>query len=299
MKLHKSLTLAYLALLVSAMIWGATIPIMKLTLLSVPLFSLALIRFGGATLLLFPFVKDKLKIKRKHIFLMILAALTGTSLNIFFFFLGVSLTTALNTSILIASTPIFTFALAHFFLKEHVKKQFLIGAVVSMVGMYIIIGGDFFTSGIQLSPKGDLLILLAVLCSAVNVIVSKKVYKYYTPSVVTFYMFLIGALSFLPFALYEFASNSQWIYNLPPEAIGGIIYGILFSSFTAYLCWQRGLLKVDASKVGLFLYIEPITSTLLAVSLLNEKITMPFVIGAVLIMIGVIVAEGHLRKKIN
>ena len=285
---------AILALISASVIWGLTGPVMKLTLQSVPIFSLAFIRFGAASILLFPFVVNKLKIKKEDLPIIIIAAFSGVTFNIAFFFWGLTLTTALNSGIIIATAPLFILLGAVIFLKEKITRRLIVGLIIGVIGIGIIIGQDVLKNGASLSPLGDFIILLSLLAFVFYDILSKKLFKRYSPLTITFYSFLIGAISFFPASYFEFVNNSAWMTKLDSNMLFGIIFGIFFSSFAAYSFWQWGLSKIDAAQAGFFYYLDPVSSTLGAVILLSEKITQPFVLGSILIFLGLFFAEGHL-----
>lgn len=286
--------LAFIALILASSIWGINSSIMKLTLLTVPPFTLAFIRFGAAALLLFPFVFRKLKIESRDIPLLLLAITGAVTLHIPFFFFGLKFTTALNAGIIIAATPIFTLLFAHLFLREKLKSKLILGSILGTTGIGFIIGKDIVAKGVNLSPLGDVLILLAILMFVFYEIASKKLFARYSPFTITFYAFAFGSLSLSPFALLELQQNTQWITNVSSQAVFGILYGIFLSSFAAYSLWQWGLTKLSASRVGFFFYLDPVVGTLAAVVLLGEVITIPFLLGAALIFLGLFIAEGHL-----
>lgn len=289
--------LPFLAIITSTIIWGATASVMKLTLLSVPVFSLAFIRFFGASLILLPFVYKKVDIKHVNP-LVFLTALLGITLTISLFFIGIKLTTALNAGIISAFYPILALIFAHVILSERIKRNILTGASLGLVGLGIIIGKDILANGFTLSPLGDFLILLSIFGSVFYGIFSKKLLEDHSPMLVAFYVFAIGGLAFAPAAFWEFRTNSAWILNLPTNAILGILFGILFSSIIAHSFWQWGLSKMDFTKVGFFHYLEPIVATITAVILLSERITIPFIIGSVFIFLGLIIAEAHRHHRL-
>ncbi|RJQ37474.1 hypothetical protein C4559_03590 [Candidatus Microgenomates bacterium] len=291
--------IAILALIISSVIWGSTSTVMKLTLKEVPIFSLAFIRFFLAALLLYPFVRKKLSIDRKDIPILVISAFLGVTLNISFFFWGLTQTSALNAGIIVTSSPIFLILIAHTFLKEKISKNLVVGAVMSMVGISIIISKDTLANGLNVFPFGDFLILAATLFFVFYEVISKGLFKKYNPLVVTFYSFAIGAMGFLPSLVVEFQREPYWIQNISTPAIFGIIYGILFSSLIAYSFWEWGLFKISASKAGFFFYLDPIASTITAVVILSEKVTTPFLIGAAFIFIGLFFAESHPYRMLS
>lgn len=298
MNLHNNTTkLAFLALLSASVIWGATIPIMKLTLIHVPVFTLAFLRFGIASLLIFPFVKNKLKVSANDAVPIVLSALTAVTLNITFFFWAVKLTTALNVGIIGATVPILTLLAAHVFLRENITKNLFVGAAMGILGIGVIITKDFALHGLTLSPLGDFFMLLAVLAFVASEIINKKLFVAYSPLVITFYAMCIGAITFFPAAVVENMQNPVWIYQVPFIAIFGILYGICFSSLAAYFFWHFGLSKINASQVGFFYYLDPLVATTVSVFLLSEKITPPFLIGALFIFLGIFFAESHFSSR--
>ena len=289
--------LAVLAIIISSVIWGATPAIMKYTLLTVPVFSLGFIRFFGASLILLPFVLRKINIKDITP-LVVGAALLGITVHISFFFLGLKLTTALNAGIISAFYPILTLIFAHILLSEKIKGNILVGAVLGIAGLGIIIGKDILTSGFTLSPLGDFLIISSAIVGVLYAIFSKKILEKHSPILVSFYLFAIGGLAFFPFAFWEWQTSSIWITNLSINASLGILFGILFASLIAHSFWQWGLSKMDVTKVGFFHYLEPVVATITAVIILSERITLPFILGSICIILGLVLAEIHRHHRL-
>ncbi len=286
---------AYLYLLAATLIWGATPAIMKLTLLEVPPFSLGFIRMFFASLILITFLYKDLKIKRADIGLFTLAALTGTTLNLSLFFLGLQLSHAINAALLIASVPIFTIFASHIFLKEKLHPRIIIASIVALAGVVFIIGkADGPTTLGQL--VGNILLLASSLAWVAYEIIAKKLLKTYCSSTVTFYTTAIGAATFTPFFIWEYAKNPMWIAGVTPSGTAGIIYGIIFASLIAYSAWQMGLSKIPSGEAAFFFYLEPVSGTALSIILLGEKLTTNLVIGGALIFAGVILAENK-RKN--
>lgn len=282
---------AILAVILSTVIWGANVTIMKFTLESVPPFSLGFIRFFGASLLFLPFLINKIRLKDFSPIVLVtgLIGITGT---LSLFFLGLRLTTALNAGIITAFSPILILIAAHILLKEKIKNNILLGGLLGILGIGIIIGKDF-SQNFALSPLGDFLILLSIFGSVFYSISSKKISKNHSPMLTTFYVLLIGGLGFLPGAIWEWQVNPSWAANLPQISVLGVLYAMIFSSLIAHSFWQWGLSKMDAAKVGVFNYLEPLATTITAVIILSERITLPFVIGAFFIFSGLLIAEVH------
>ncbi|MBP9719429.1 MAG: DMT family transporter [Candidatus Levybacteria bacterium] len=289
--------LPYIALATAAVIWGANTPIMKVTMLSVPLFSLAFLRFFIAALLLLPFVYKSLLFKRNDWFSLFLCAFLGVTVLITLYFLGLRMTSALNAGIIGGTMPIVALIFAAIFLHEKMTKKIIIGATIGLTGILVIVGKDMFVTGLDISPMGDMLIFLSNIAFAAYITLSKKLSKRYAPLTLTFFVFFVGGLFFLPGAIMDLNDNPTWFINMPIFAYIGVLYGIIFSALIAFALWQYGLSKVSETNVGFFLYISPIITSFIAITFLGEHITEEFLIGTLLIFIGLLVAEAHLHHK--
>ena len=285
---------AFLLTAFAALIWGATAPIMKLTLQEVPVFSLAFIRMSLASLILASIIFSKLKIKKRDLPMLSLAALTGVTLNLAFFFLGLKLTQAINASFLVAAVPIFTILAAHFYLKEKFNSRLILASLIAFAGVALIIGKPY--AGVSSRELvGNFLLLLATLSWVAHEIFAKKLLKTYDGGTVAFYSMAIGALTFLPLALLEFVKNPNWINQVTLSGFMGILYGIFFASLLAYWAWQKGLSLLPAGRAAFFFYLDPISGTILAIILLGEKLTPQLILGGILIAVAVLLIE-HKRR---
>lgn len=286
---------AFLLTATAAIIWGATVPIMKLTLEQIPVFSLAFIRMLVASFILGVLIFKKLKIRRGDYLTFFWAALTGVTLNLAFFFIGLKLTEAILASFLVASVPIFTMIAAHFYLRERFTFRLVLASIIAFIGVVIIIGkfdGPVSTTQIL----GNILLLVATLSWVAHEIIAKKLLKVYDGGTVAFYSMAIGAATFFPLFLWEYIKNPNWAAAVNFEGFAGLLYGIFFASLAAYWAWQKGLSLMPAGQAAFFFYLDPISGAILSIILLKEKLTPTLVIGGILITLAVFLAE-HKRKS--
>ena len=274
----------------AAIIWGATAPIMKLTLTEIPVFSLAFIRMAAASIILGVLIARKLKIQKQHFVTFFWAAITGVTLNLSLFFIGLKLTQAILAAFLIAAVPIFTMVGAHIYLKEKFTAKLIAASLVALMGVILIVGKTDSISSIS-QLLGNLLLLAATLSWVAHEIIAKKLLKTYDGSTVAFYSMAIGAATFLPLFLLEYAANPYWTENVTARGIAGLAFGILFASLGAYWAWNKGLKLLPAGQAAFFFYLDPISGTILAMILLGEKLTPQLVVGGILIAIAVFAAE--------
>lgn len=97
--------------------------------------------------------------------------------------------------------------------------------------------------------------------------------------------------------------NFNWIYSLSAKGISGILYQGIFASVLAFLAYQTGLKLTSAFAAGVILYLGPVVTTFVAVPVLGEKVTLPFLIGAALIIVGSAIAtqyemvKNHVKRR--
>jgi drug/metabolite transporter (DMT)-like permease len=285
---------AILALIITNAIWGAASPVFKFSLQNIPPFTLAFLRFEIAALLLVPFVYKEFKSvtnERKYLKEIILFSLSGVTVNIIFFFQGLRLTESINAPIITSSGPIFIIIFSIIFLKEKLEKNELIGSSLSFLGILLIVVKPILDNGFDGSILGNIFLLIATLGAVGQTLIGRRLTQNYPPLPLTFISFVIGSTTFIPFAATE-------IGHLPPidyRGVIGIIFGAVFSSALAYSLFAWGLSKLEASETGLFTYIDPVVAIIIAYPLLGEKPDLFFAFGAVLVFLGIFLAEGRIN----
>lgn len=295
MQLHK-VQKSVLALIIANIIWGAASPIFKWSLTNIEPFTLAFLRFFLAAYLLLPFVYKRLAIAKTHIPILIAGSFVGVTINISFFFIGLKYSSSVNAPIISSSGPILLVIASILFLKEKPKRKVIYGMLISLVGVIIVIIRPLFESGLHLSFFGNLLFVVATIGGVIHTIFLKKLVKYYDPMLLTFWTFLIGSVSFLPFMLYEI-SLKGFLTNLSYPGITGILFGVLLSSAVAYYLTCYAMRYLDASEIGIFTNMDPIVAIIIAVPLLGEKITAGFITGTILVFLGLFLAEGKFHYQ--
>lgn len=297
MKLSKSQR-AILALIVANTIWGAAPPIFKWSLQDIGPLTLAFYRFLLATLITLPFVWGKLSIRPKDYLRMFFIGITGVTINIIFFFYGLQYAPSINASIVGSAGPLVLIFCSILFLKEKLRKKLLIGALIGLIGVLIIMFkpllSDHGNFGSSFAILGNFFYFIGLLGSIVHTILSKRDIKRYKPITITFWTFLIGTLGFTPF-FYQEGIKSGFVPHMTFPVVGGLVFGAVLSSFVGYYLFFWALKFLPAEEVGVFVYLDPIVTILLAIPLLGEIPDMLFLIGAFFVFFGIFIAEGRLH----
>jgi drug/metabolite transporter (DMT)-like permease len=141
--------------------------------------------------------------------------------------------------------------------------------------------------------EGNLLILASTITDIFAILLLKKSMKRLSPLFVTLVMFALTALFFYPLALYELQTWS--LSQLDYRGVIGIVFGALLSSTLAYYLHDYGISKMKAEEVGIFTYIAPIITIIVAVPLLGEIPNEYFYLGGALVIIGILIARHKLH----
>jgi len=276
----------YLPLLVVQVLFS-TLPVAaKLTFRFFPPPALAIYRIAGAAILFFLifrfFFPEKIK-KPVHFLYFAVLSLLGVTGNQLLFLKGLSLTTAANASLLMASIPIFTLAVA--VLLRHEKFNFFKagGLIVALSGIFLLLDLPGFQSGTSLA--GNLLIICNAFLYSLYLVLCRPLLKIYRSLTVMTYTFLFGTLSALPFTLapalaVKYPEIAAQDY-LPP------LYAIIMGTFLPYIINAFALKRGSSSLAAIFTYIQPLLGALLSVIILGEKISLAMILAGILIMLGV------------
>jgi drug/metabolite transporter (DMT)-like permease len=322
---HINLLLPYLALLLTAVIWGGALPIIKLTTQYIPPFTFLFLRFVVVCVVMLPVVFIQLKktaVDPRDIKNLILLGIAGqTSLALIFW--GVKYTTSLDAAIISTIAPLMTIAAAHYFFKDPLNNAVKIGIAIAAMGMLFIVlepvlsaNGTMYEFSANQRIFGNILVVLYNFAFMMYIIWSKAIMgnrsasltsffrhfhvspmrKSYSPLFHTTFGFYVGLVTILPFALAEnagaFGTEPLNIANLTATPILGILYMALLSSIVAYLAFEWGIHKAHASDGAIFGYLGPLFTLPVAYLLLGETPSKVVLIGASVIAVGVIIAES-------
>jgi len=286
--------MAYLFLSLTALFWAGNFVLGRSMHLVVSPIVMAEMRWLLALLIIFPFLLPKLK-KNKAIILQhwpILTLLSILSVACFntFIYLGLTITTATNATILQSVIPIAILILSAFWLKEAVSKQQWLGVFISLSGVLILITKGDISSLLDYSiNQGDIYVLIAVFFWAIYSILLR-----YRPAELDGFTFfgitvLIGSIALLPFSLIEYHYYSPVIV-WKNSTVLTILYMAIFPSILAYIFWNKGVSELGAAKAGLFIHLMPCFGLILSSVFLNEKVYLFHIGGILLIFSGIYLA---------
>jgi drug/metabolite transporter (DMT)-like permease len=296
-------TKAYLFLLVSAVISGIAGLVLKLTLDGISVEVFLFYRFfisSVAVIFLLPFVKLKIPKKPSVLLNFLLFGFLNTTVALGFLFLGASHTTLLNLSLITLISPLLAIFAGYLLLHEHISKRLKIGILVSVLGAFTILIGPFIRTGDNLGEvSGNIFILISVFAGVYSTILVKKLLRQGAdPLSLTNASFVIGFISFLIiiFIKGDFENSINIIKNLPLSLHLGVFYMALISGTLAYYLGTSAQRSIEVSEAAVFSYIPSVIASILAILVVGDPITPEIVIGTVITLVGVYLAETRKRR---
>jgi drug/metabolite transporter (DMT)-like permease len=294
-------TKAYLALLTTAIIWGAAFPIVKPSLDYISPFQFLYFRYLIAAPLTLPIIiyyYRKLKPSLKTITKIISLELFGSPFALSILYFGLSRTSALEGSLITATSPIITTIGGIIYLKEKEEKREWLGLVISFFGSLLLVFEPTFTGQSLLksfSFSGNLIILAYNFIIAAYYLTAKKHYQNLPKFFVTSISYSVSLISLLIFLSLINSPTSINLLKIPSVAIA-VFYMATLGSIVALTARIYGQNAIEASEASLFQYLQGVVAIPTAFFLLNEVPNFKQLFAIFIIAIGVILAEYRPRK---
>jgi drug/metabolite transporter (DMT)-like permease len=292
------LTASFYALL-SVSFWGVSFVSAKAVLGKLDPYSLLVLRFGIGALFLLTILllnRSRLRISISYIPHLVVLGILGVFIHQVLQATSLLTINASSAGWLISFSPIFTVLLSVLFLHEKMDVKKALGMLVAITGVFIVTttrSGHSFEFALNI---GFILMILSTLNWAVYSILLKKLQIPYPALVVTFYMSLIGFVLTLPFMI----RNRGWesVPLLTHTEWAHLLFLGIFVSGIGYWYWGKALEVLDASRVSIFIYLEPLVTLIAAIILLHEKFILISAAGGIIIMIGVAIVNGGLARLV-
>lgn len=282
-KIHSS---AYIYLLITFFLWGSLYVVSKFVLGRIPTFTVALLRFVIAYITLSVLVsgKDKIQLQKEDIKYIFLIGFFGYTIAVGAQLIGTKLAGASMASLINSLNPVTMTIAGCLFLKEKLSKGKVIGILAAFIGVYVIVGAHKADNlwGIALS-------LFAVIGWSFMSVITRKITLKYDSLQITRMAIGIAAICNLPLGLGQLIAERRNV-SLDIWCIMSLLYMGIFCTGFAYILWNKSLSMLEAGTCSAFYPIQPLVSTIFGVIFLHEVVGITFIIGAILIIAGVLVS---------
>lgn len=231
----------------------------------------------------------KIRYTKKYMWTMIFLALLQPCFYGLLEAMGVRLTTASESAILLAFLPLVTTMLAAIFLKEKITRTQWGFIAMSFLGVVVtVVFAEDFSMGGKLLGYGFL--LLAVLSGALYSIFARQVSETYTPFEVTFVMSVVGLVFFN--IVNVFQGNGLESYQIifaHPNLIAIVVFLGLVCSVISFLAFNYLISRIPAYKAAvLTISVLTVTGVVAGIVILGEPATWYKIVGMIIIVAGVI-----------
>ncbi|HEX6323671.1 MAG TPA: DMT family transporter [Vicinamibacterales bacterium] len=289
-----------LALVLMVVIWGANYSVLKVAFQEIPqqpfnalrmviasiVFALAITWIfrhakKGATPPRFLFTHEPLA--RRDILALAGLGLVGHFAYQLSFVGGVARTSVANSSLIIGATPVCIAIVSAALGRERVSWMHWVGAAVSAVGIWIVVGMGAGIGGATLA--GDLMILASVACWTTYTVGASSLLRRHSPLFVTGTSMAMGAIPYVlvtipQMAAVNWAGVSAWTW-------WALVFSSLFALCLAYLIWYAAVQKIGMARTSIYSNLVPISAMSVAALWLGEPLTAQKIAGAALVLGGV------------
>ncbi len=236
-------------------------------------------------------------VERKDLKKMAWLAIFGVVVNQIFFIYGLSLTTPINSSIIMISNPIMVFIFTLIVLKERITFFKIIGLALAVIGALMILR---FRGNFEVGSEtivGDMMTLINSASWAIFVVMVKPIMMKYNTVTAMPWMFLFGCIYILPIGIGSTLETNWTAFT--SQAIFGISFVVIATTFFAYLLNIYGLQSLSANTVSAYIYLQPFLATLFAVLLGQDHLTPTKLASGALIILGLYLINKKTKKLSN
>jgi drug/metabolite transporter (DMT)-like permease len=277
--------------LFAVVVWGASPVAAKIAVAELDPIIVALLRILLGGLIALPLVlfwRIKLPSTLPQNLLLLLSAFCGCIGFPVLFTLGVNLTSANHASMILASLPVFTGAIAMAWDRRFPAFLWWFGCALALSGEVLLISSRGEGSG-GASLDGDLIVLSSNLFASLGYVAGARLLQAgYPASATTFWGVVLAAAVFLPFTPFLLG-------DLAVEAVGlrtwlAVAYLAFGVTIVGYIAWYWALGKGGIARIGLIQFLQPVSGVVLAWLLLSETLTSAFLLASAVILLGIWIA---------
>ncbi len=291
---------AYLFLILTTLFWAGNFIVGKAaSLFDIPPFTLNFYRWTFAWLILAPFTLKEIIEKKNYIIenIKLILILGITSITIFnsIVYYSLNFTQVISGVLMISTIPVMIIVFCWLLKIEKTNIYQILGVIFSLLGVVIIITKADLSILLNLNfNKGDLWMVVAMFSWALYSALLRK--KKLEISQLSLLQTIIsaGLIFLLPAYMIELSLGYKANINLP--FILTLSYVVLFPGLASFILWIKGISIIGSNRAGIFLHLIPIFSTIMAILIFEEQFMVFHLIGAILIISGIILSSK--RKRI-
>jgi drug/metabolite transporter (DMT)-like permease len=195
---------------------------------------------------------------------------------------------ASHSGIIYSLNPVYAYVVAVLFKYEKFYISKLFSILLTVVGIFFIFWENFSGTSVNNTVvSGDILLLFAVLTFSMYLTLGKTTIEKYGALKTSTFVFLVGSVMYIPLFIYDLPNLSFEKVTL--MGVIGYIYLSVVVAYLAYFVWYYALKHIAVSKLTTLSNISPLLTVLFSIIFLGEHISLFFVIGSLITLIGVFI----------
>ena len=285
-----------LGLALTATIWGLNFTVVKAGLEELAPLAFNALRFPCAAVAVLVLIRGtgrRLVPPRKDWPAVILLGVVGHVTFQMGFILGLDRTLTGNAALLLSTSPVWVLVISFALGRERFNAAVLAGVLATLAGMVILItGGGQQVGGARL---GDLFVLGAALSWGAYTVFGRRMVRRRGALQMTAWTLWAG-LPFIVLAGVPDLVRTDWS-TVSLTAWLGVVYAGVFAIGIAYLLWYRGVRTIGQNRTSVYQNLVPVIALISAWLWLAETPTVQQLLGAVVILAGIVVARRSPRQR--
>ena len=287
---------ALVLMILTALVWAGLFPTGKVALRSIPPFPFAAIRLSIGATLLFLYLRRKndaaempINWTPRLVGSFLFLGFTGYLLSVGGSYQGLRLTTATNAALLNAASPIAIALLAAIFLRERMSAKMLLGIGISVVGVGVIVArGSWQVITASAYNPGDLIIVATLFAWGIYTTYGRHLMQVVSPLAATTYAYIAGA-TYLLIACWLTEWEGWQVAATRWDSWLAVAYQSTLGTF-AHFWYYQAVQILGPSRAGVFINLVPVMAIGIAYVFLDEALTLPHLVGGLIVLVGVGVA---------
>ncbi len=275
-------------MITAAVIWGTSFPVGRFGVLYSDPLAFVIIRFSIASLILLPYTYNIIKKTGFGLnirWLIILGATNAFSYALQY--LGLQLTTASKTSVIINSYVIVVALLAHFMLDERLKPKQILGIFIGLIGIVLMFSEGNPLMLFENLNLGDFFCVVASISWGIYIVYTRRIMREQASSPVVTGIVLIETGLFLQGAWLLIPEPTNAIL-LPTEAVFAVLYLAIACTILAFLLYNYALKQLGATTSSVYTLLEIVSAVFVSIIFLNEVITIWLLIGIISVFMAIL-----------
>jgi drug/metabolite transporter (DMT)-like permease len=286
----KAAVLAEISLILAAVFWGANYAATKYAAEFMPPLLVVAFRFivGGVLVsCLLLILKPADRIAPRELLPVAGLGCLYVAIGQGTFTLGIHLTSAANTGLIFATSPVWGLLLGSMLGLERPTRRGILGVSLSILGVGVVFYEGLSADSVGLA--GDLLVLVSAMTFGAYTVFSIPMLRRHSPLAVATYSLLFGGMVVFLFSV-PFLPGLDW-RNVGVGAWAAVIFSGVFATAFAFAAWQVGIGRIGANRVLVYQYLITLTGVASGIVFFDESLGIEKLVGGAVILAGVYLAR--------